>query len=325
MGEREDGEAEPGELPAHERKRRRASREPIVWAAPARAASDSLLDAGAARAGADDDTPDGGSPGLGSGVGVAALSPADGGAAAAHARTAAGRAAVELQGFLGRGGATLDLDPDAPPAVKASPSVSPGDAGGGGAGAPGEAEPAGAVAAEDADAAAGPPRPTATSRWLAAEEDNEEEDGSQGAGAALAKAAADAEALQADRAMLDPAAVGPQPSPQPAAATDPASPDAHGAANGDAAEADAPRANMLRECRSVEEFERLNRISEGTYGVVYRWAARSGMLGIRYYYICCYHAVRRRRIDGMHDTNIAFSNFSDILVNIALSRFLTYL
>ena len=27
---------------------------------------------------------------------------------------------------------------------------------------------------------------------------------------------------------------------------------------------------MLRECRSVEEFERLNRISEGTYGVVYR-------------------------------------------------------
>lgn len=27
---------------------------------------------------------------------------------------------------------------------------------------------------------------------------------------------------------------------------------------------------MLQECRSVEEFERLNRISEGTYGVVYR-------------------------------------------------------
>jgi len=28
--------------------------------------------------------------------------------------------------------------------------------------------------------------------------------------------------------------------------------------------------NMLQECRSVDEFEKLNRISEGTYGVVYR-------------------------------------------------------
>jgi len=28
--------------------------------------------------------------------------------------------------------------------------------------------------------------------------------------------------------------------------------------------------SMLQECRSVEEFERLNRISEGTYGIVYR-------------------------------------------------------
>ncbi len=27
---------------------------------------------------------------------------------------------------------------------------------------------------------------------------------------------------------------------------------------------------MLQECRSVELFERLNKISEGTYGVVYR-------------------------------------------------------
>ena len=27
---------------------------------------------------------------------------------------------------------------------------------------------------------------------------------------------------------------------------------------------------MLRECRSVELFERLNKISEGTYDVVYR-------------------------------------------------------
>jgi serine/threonine protein kinase len=32
---------------------------------------------------------------------------------------------------------------------------------------------------------------------------------------------------------------------------------------------------MLQECRSVEEFERLNRISEGTYGVVYRAREKS--------------------------------------------------
>lgn len=29
---------------------------------------------------------------------------------------------------------------------------------------------------------------------------------------------------------------------------------------------------MLEECRSVDRYEKLNRISEGTYGVVYRWA-----------------------------------------------------
>lgn len=28
---------------------------------------------------------------------------------------------------------------------------------------------------------------------------------------------------------------------------------------------------MLEECRSVDRYEKLNRISEGTYGVVYRW------------------------------------------------------
>lgn len=31
--------------------------------------------------------------------------------------------------------------------------------------------------------------------------------------------------------------------------------------------------SMLSECRSVDTYEKLNRISEGTYGVVYRWAA----------------------------------------------------
>ena len=127
-GEREDGEAEPGELP-HARKRRRPSREPIVWAAPARAASGSLLDAGAPRAEAADDTPDGVAPGSGSGVRDVGSPPGNGSGAAVVARTAAELAAAELAGFLGRGGAPLDLDPDAPPAVKASPSVSPGAAG----------------------------------------------------------------------------------------------------------------------------------------------------------------------------------------------------
>ena len=33
--------------------------------------------------------------------------------------------------------------------------------------------------------------------------------------------------------------------------------------------------SMLRSCRSVEDFQRINRISEGTYGVVYRCALAS--------------------------------------------------
>lgn len=32
--------------------------------------------------------------------------------------------------------------------------------------------------------------------------------------------------------------------------------------------------NMLEECRSVDGYEKLNRISEGTYGVVYRCVGR---------------------------------------------------
>lgn len=39
--------------------------------------------------------------------------------------------------------------------------------------------------------------------------------------------------------------------------------------------------SMLDECRSVDRYEKLNRINEGTYGVVYRYAAalRSSWLG----------------------------------------------
>lgn len=40
--------------------------------------------------------------------------------------------------------------------------------------------------------------------------------------------------------------------------------------------------NMLEECRSVECYEKLNRISEGTYGVVYRWVVL-GATGIQMY------------------------------------------
>ncbi|KAK9843757.1 hypothetical protein WJX81_005040 [Elliptochloris bilobata] len=260
-GEREDGEAEPGELQPHERKRRRRSREPIIWAAPARAPSGNASDPGGGRTrDGDDDTPDGRVPGSGLELGG---SPEEGGATAPHVRTAAERAAAELEGFLGQGGATLDLDPDAPPAMKASPSVSPGDAGDSGAGVPEGvgAMDVGGAGEDDGAVATGPARPAATSRWLATEDEEEEELGDQGRGATAGKG---------DAATADAGATGPFPSPGPEIATDPALPDADGAADGDSAEAEAPRANMLRECRSVEEFERLNRISEGTYGVVYR-------------------------------------------------------
>lgn len=35
--------------------------------------------------------------------------------------------------------------------------------------------------------------------------------------------------------------------------------------------------NMLDECRSVDQYEKLNRISEGTYGVVYRQVLPAGL------------------------------------------------
>jgi len=38
------------------------------------------------------------------------------------------------------------------------------------------------------------------------------------------------------------------------------------------------RISMLNECRSVEKYEKLNRISEGTYGVVYRYVGKYGWL-----------------------------------------------
>ena len=36
--------------------------------------------------------------------------------------------------------------------------------------------------------------------------------------------------------------------------------------------------SMLQACRSADEFERLNHISEGTYGVVYRSVSCSSLL-----------------------------------------------
>lgn len=65
--------------------------------------------------------------------------------------------------------------------------------------------------------------------------------------------------------------------------------------------------NMLEECRRVEEFERLNRISEGTYGVVYR--AREKKSGN----ICALKRVKMdRERDGFPLTSIREIN---ILLN----------
>ena len=45
-----------------------------------------------------------------------------------------------------------------------------------------------------------------------------------------------------------------------------------GEAGGGAGLGHARNISMLRSCRSVDEFQRISRISEGTYGVVYRCA-----------------------------------------------------
>ncbi len=38
---------------------------------------------------------------------------------------------------------------------------------------------------------------------------------------------------------------------------------------------------MLDECRSVDRYEKLNRINEGTYGVVYRYSSCSVVKRVR--------------------------------------------
>jgi len=134
-GDREEGEAEPGELPPHERKRRRRSHEAIVWATPGRPAGGAEAGAGRGRAGASPD--DRARPGADSGAAPGdtdGVPRGDGGGAPTAARaqrSATERAAAELEAFAAAHGAELELDPDAPPAIKASPSVSPGDAGAG--------------------------------------------------------------------------------------------------------------------------------------------------------------------------------------------------
>ncbi|KAL4854151.1 Cyclin-dependent kinase G-2 [Chlorella vulgaris] len=118
------------------------------------------------------------------------------------------------------------------------------------------------------EAATAPPQPKRASRWMQADAAEAAEVSAAAAAAAEAAAAAAAQQQQGGR------------SPGGGAAGDAASDGEHqGRAASDGEEGglspgskDAGKrcVSMLEECRSVDCYEKLNRISEGTYGVVYR-------------------------------------------------------
>ncbi|KAK9902816.1 hypothetical protein WJX75_007237 [Coccomyxa subellipsoidea] len=176
--------------------------------------------------------------------------------------TAAERAAAELEEFSRQSHA--GVDPHAPPAVKLSPSVS--------------GEDHGMVDAEAGEGASEEPkRPAMSSRWLDADLEEDPNAGEVGKAAADDKAAAEEEALPPD---ADEAAGA-----SPVGDTEAGPPARH--------------ISMLATCRSVNEYEKLNRISEGTYGVVYR--AREKNTGR----ICALKKVRmEKEKDGFPLTSI---------------------
>lgn len=57
-------------------------------------------------------------------------------------------------------------------------------------------------------------------------------------------------------------------------------------------QADRKRSGLLEGCRSIEEFEHLNVIDEGTYGVVYR--ARDKATGLIY-------AIKKVKLEPQHE------------------------
>ncbi|KAL4459167.1 hypothetical protein ABPG75_014032 [Micractinium tetrahymenae] len=255
----EDGElpqAAPGPAPAPSpspppsgKKRKHA---PIVWHTPPKAARGEL-------------------PHVGSSKGLEGLAAGAGGGAAP--RSAADRAMEEVLAFqaqqLGTEGGGEAAEDDGQPYMKPSPSVSSEEEGEEGGAAQREprsssGSPAGrgagtAAAAGDEEAQTAPSaQPKRASRWTAEEE-------AAGNEAQQAVAAAEAAA--------EPVAQRGAPSVDPGWDAEQLGED-QGAAEGNPDELSPRQAkrcvNMLDECRSVDNYEKLNRISEGTYGVVYR-------------------------------------------------------
>lgn len=209
----------------------------------------------------------------------------------APGRSAADLALEELGAFQDRqhDNGDAEIDPDAPPAMKASPSGS--DESGLEQQQGSEEQPGSAKAA--AAAATG-----LRSRWLAEEPEEPAENGT------------DAQAEQAEIAALNEAERRDLDGPSPDAAED---------------ENDALLAlpvmravSMLNACRRVENYERINMISQGTYGIVYR--AKEKSTGVE----CALKKVKiskERDRDGfpltaLREVNVLLSLYHPAIVNV---------
>ncbi len=168
-----------------------------------------------------------------------------------RALTAAERAAAEVEAFRRQraeeaAGAESDGDAGGAAPFKPSPTPSPRSA---------AAAAAAAAAADDTDAGADGSSPEAAAH--------------------LRRERGSRRALGASDADASPPA-GRAPSPSPSPPPHPAAPAPRPPSPSPAAPPAAPPPrSMLRECRSVEAYEKLNRISEGSYGVVYRARCRA--------------------------------------------------
>ncbi|KAK9812599.1 hypothetical protein WJX72_000301 [[Myrmecia] bisecta] len=239
---------------------KRQKHAPIVWSTPGKKGDAGKVDSTSRLAASSVAAPSPGAspsspPGFGAADRTAAGAAVSRPSSRAAGQSAASIAAAELEAFRARQAEQADLDLDAPAAMKASPSGSE----------DGEihqpcpaTDPAPGAAAEADDAATDESLedvrpPGLSSRWHSQLDEPDEEEATAPAPMSAVGEVLELEALN-DRERME-------------------------IREEDAADSDldepgpgavAQRPSMLQSCRSVDEFERIYRISEGTYGVVYR-------------------------------------------------------
>ncbi|KAG2494355.1 hypothetical protein HYH03_007412 [Edaphochlamys debaryana] len=236
--------------------------------------------------------------------------------------SAVDRAAEELAAFRrAQAQADLDYDPEGPPAVKGTPSNSMGGS---------DSDDGGRHRSVSAGAGRGAEQGARSGGGRGPLDSDAESEGSEGAAARpaggnrwLADAGGAADGGSDDGGARERGGGGASPSPRRGNSAAPGgggarggsssrSPEAEGRGGEEGGEGEEPlvsaQITAMAECRSVDEYERLNRISEGTYGVVFR--ARCKKTGR----ICALKKIKmEKERDGFPVTSIREIN---ILLNL---------